>query len=199
MMRKFIVDSVMYWAKEYHIDGFRFDLMGLQSTDLKQRANDIARKYFPSASGLLSGSAGMGGPFRIQAEYLRRSSGRAIVVMALIPQSRLNSNSDDIVRLDDVGNGTALAQFGDANAVQCETFAPANGVVDFLFVVDDSCSMAASQTALAQAGTAMANKLNNSSLDWRIGMVTTTYHIAGGAGGNVSIHRGYHVLLRILI
>lgn len=29
MMRKFIVDSVMYWAKEYHIDGFRFDLMGL--------------------------------------------------------------------------------------------------------------------------------------------------------------------------
>ena len=29
MVRKFIVDSVMYWASEYHIDGFRFDLMGL--------------------------------------------------------------------------------------------------------------------------------------------------------------------------
>lgn len=29
MMRKFIVDSVSYWAKEYHIDGFRFDLMGI--------------------------------------------------------------------------------------------------------------------------------------------------------------------------
>lgn len=29
MVRKFIVDSVCYWAKEYHIDGFRFDLMGL--------------------------------------------------------------------------------------------------------------------------------------------------------------------------
>jgi pullulanase len=29
MMRKFIIDSVSYWAKEYHIDGFRFDLMGL--------------------------------------------------------------------------------------------------------------------------------------------------------------------------
>ena len=29
MMRKFIVDSVIYWAKEYHIDGFRFDLMGI--------------------------------------------------------------------------------------------------------------------------------------------------------------------------
>ncbi len=29
MFRRFIVDSVTYWAREYHIDGFRFDLMGL--------------------------------------------------------------------------------------------------------------------------------------------------------------------------
>lgn len=29
MMRKYIVDSVTYWAREYHMDGFRFDLMGL--------------------------------------------------------------------------------------------------------------------------------------------------------------------------
>ncbi|MCX8130376.1 MAG: type I pullulanase [Clostridia bacterium] len=29
MMRKYIVDSVKYWVEEYHIDGFRFDLMGL--------------------------------------------------------------------------------------------------------------------------------------------------------------------------
>ena len=29
MVRRFIRDSVTYWAKEYHIDGFRFDLMGL--------------------------------------------------------------------------------------------------------------------------------------------------------------------------
>jgi pullulanase len=29
MVRKFIVDSVKYWASEYNLDGFRFDLMGL--------------------------------------------------------------------------------------------------------------------------------------------------------------------------
>ena len=29
MVRKYIVDSVSYWADEYHIDGFRFDLVGL--------------------------------------------------------------------------------------------------------------------------------------------------------------------------
>jgi pullulanase len=33
MFRKYVVDSVCYWATEYHIDGFRFDLMGLLDTD----------------------------------------------------------------------------------------------------------------------------------------------------------------------
>lgn len=33
MVRKFIVDSVAYWAREYHVDGFRFDLMGLHDIE----------------------------------------------------------------------------------------------------------------------------------------------------------------------
>lgn len=33
MVKKFIVDSVKYWADEYHIDGFRFDLVGLIDID----------------------------------------------------------------------------------------------------------------------------------------------------------------------
>ncbi len=38
-VQEFIVESVLYWAKEYHIDGFRFDLMGLidEETMLKIR------------------------------------------------------------------------------------------------------------------------------------------------------------------
>ncbi len=32
MVRKYIVDSVVYWVEEYHIDGFRFDLVGLIDT-----------------------------------------------------------------------------------------------------------------------------------------------------------------------
>lgn len=38
MVHKYIVDSVNYWADEYHIDGFRFDLVGLIDTDT---INDI--------------------------------------------------------------------------------------------------------------------------------------------------------------
>lgn len=33
MMRKYMVDSILYWAKEYHVDGFRFDLMGLHDVE----------------------------------------------------------------------------------------------------------------------------------------------------------------------
>ena len=37
MVDNYIVDSVLYWAKEYHIDGFRFDLMGLLTVELMNR------------------------------------------------------------------------------------------------------------------------------------------------------------------
>ena len=33
MMRKFMLESVLYWVKEYHIDGFRFDLMGVHDIE----------------------------------------------------------------------------------------------------------------------------------------------------------------------
>ncbi len=39
-MRNFIVNSVKYWAKEYHIDGFRFDLMAIHDTTTM---NDVVK------------------------------------------------------------------------------------------------------------------------------------------------------------
>ena len=45
MCRRYIVDSVAYWAREYHIDGFRFDLMGLHDirtmNQIRKVMNDI--------------------------------------------------------------------------------------------------------------------------------------------------------------
>ena len=37
MVRKFVVDSVKYWASEYHLDGFRFDLMGVMDVTTMQQ------------------------------------------------------------------------------------------------------------------------------------------------------------------
>jgi pullulanase len=48
MVRKLIVDSVTYWAKEYHIDGFRFDLMGLHDIETMKLIRSELDKIDPS-------------------------------------------------------------------------------------------------------------------------------------------------------
>jgi len=48
MMRKFIVDSVKFWATEYKIDGFRFDLMALHDVDTMKEVEKELRKINPN-------------------------------------------------------------------------------------------------------------------------------------------------------
>ena len=48
MVRKYIVDSVKYWADEYHIDGFRFDLVGLIDTDTINEIIKTVRETRPN-------------------------------------------------------------------------------------------------------------------------------------------------------
>ena len=47
MTRKYIIDSCMYWINEYHIDGFRFDLMGLIDTETMNLLRDEMDKVDP--------------------------------------------------------------------------------------------------------------------------------------------------------
>ncbi len=49
MVRKFIVDSIVYWNKEYHIDGFRFDLVGLLDTTTINALVDAVHENQPDA------------------------------------------------------------------------------------------------------------------------------------------------------
>jgi hypothetical protein len=152
------------------------------TADLKARANALAAALVPGSSGRLALTAGVSGPFRIQAQYVRRSSQTLIVLVAIAPIS--GGTLATPFTLADTAGGSALAQFGDATAVQCETFRPGSGKVDFLFVVDDSGSMADSQTALGDAAAAMATALGASTLDYRIAMVSSDYHITSGTGPN---------------
>ena len=48
MVSKYIVDSVTYWADEYHIDGFRFDLAGLLDTDTINAVIASVRETHPN-------------------------------------------------------------------------------------------------------------------------------------------------------
>ncbi len=47
MVRKYIVDSLCHWAREYHIDGFRFDLVGLLDTDTVNAAMAAVHRFRP--------------------------------------------------------------------------------------------------------------------------------------------------------
>lgn len=48
MVRKFIVDSVKYWATEYKVDGFRFDLMALHDLETMKAVQDALHEIDPS-------------------------------------------------------------------------------------------------------------------------------------------------------
>ena len=47
MMRKFMLESVLYWVKEYHIDGFRFDLMGVHDIETMNLISKELHKIKP--------------------------------------------------------------------------------------------------------------------------------------------------------
>lgn len=48
MMRKYIVESVLHWAREYHIDGFRFDLMGIHDIRTMNEVRAVLTALDPS-------------------------------------------------------------------------------------------------------------------------------------------------------
>ena len=163
-----------------------YDMAG--GDDLKDRANAIANTLIGNGAGALTGAAGVTGPFKLQVEYLHRTNASVVVIVALTPLA--DYSGAPLFTMSDTAGGSALAQFGDANAYQCETFAPQGGMVDFLFAIDDSCSMDSYQTALANTVMAVQSQLNNSQLDWRIALVTSSY-AHGGTGGNNGAVRGF--------
>lgn len=60
MMRKYIVDSLVYWASEYHVDGFRFDLMGVLDIETMNLARKELEKVNPNI--IMYGEGWTGGP-----------------------------------------------------------------------------------------------------------------------------------------
>lgn len=48
MMRKYMIESVLYWINEYHIDGFRFDLMGIHDIETMNEIRKAASAVDPT-------------------------------------------------------------------------------------------------------------------------------------------------------
>ena len=61
MVRSYIIDSVVFWAEEYHIDGFRFDLMGIIDIEtmnrIRERMDTIDPNIFLYGEGWTAGAS----------------------------------------------------------------------------------------------------------------------------------------------
>ncbi|MDE6498905.1 MAG: type I pullulanase [Muribaculaceae bacterium] len=81
-MSDFIVNSVKYWAKEYHIDGFRFDLMAIHDIETMNRVAAELKKINPSifvyGEGWTAGSSPLDAERRALKENVARMEGVAV-------------------------------------------------------------------------------------------------------------------------
>src|SRR5439155_26328705 len=107
-----------------------------------------------------------------QAEYVRRTATRSVILIAITPVA--NFTGQTLFTVDDVAGGSALAQFGDYAGVTCEVFdSSVGGMVDFIWIVDDSGSMQASQHGVGAVGNVFGTKLAAAGLNWRVAAATT--------------------------
>lgn len=87
MVRKYIVDSVVYWAKEYHIDGFRFDLMAVHDIDTMNAVRAALDEIDPSI--MVYGEGWTGGDCAIPSSQQALKANMAKI-------DRVGAFSDDI-------------------------------------------------------------------------------------------------------
>ena len=69
MTEKYIIDSVLYWAEEYHIDGFRFDLMGLLTVGLMNKIQKALDEKYGRGEKLIYGE-----PWSAEESYMEKGA-----------------------------------------------------------------------------------------------------------------------------
>ena len=90
MVDNYITNSVLYWAKEYHIDGFRFDLMGLLTTELMNRIQGELDRAFGSGEKLLYGE-----PWRAEESPMETGTHAALKDNVKLLDEKIAVFSDD--------------------------------------------------------------------------------------------------------
>lgn len=69
MYQKYMIDSVLYWMNEYHVDGFRFDLMGLHDTETMNLIREAINKSENGKDIIIYGEPWSAGPSNFKNGY----------------------------------------------------------------------------------------------------------------------------------
>ena len=191
-----IIDSFTSWdasSAQANALNVTFQIQGNMSPAV--RANSIATTLLGAGIGNLLPVGAAGNTQYIRAQYVLRSDGEVVVVMAVALNNDSVNGSAGYFGLNDVAGSAALASYLDRPMVQCERAVAGRGDVDILLVVDDSGSMTLSKIRLKLLATALGDYLHNSKLDWRVAVVTTSYHLNIASPGvgitNQGIIRGF--------
>ncbi len=135
----------------------------------------------PSALGTLSQGSGLTSQDaeQVVSLFFRFSAGRLFIGGVVTPNSKVK---DNLAPLDDLSNGSHLADEAASLATRCEKHPTPALKTDFLFVVDNTVSMVEEQQALQDAAQGLFDAFQRAGLDFRVGVVTTDSDILRGNG-----------------
>ncbi|HQS25356.1 MAG TPA: type I pullulanase [Sediminibacterium sp.] len=115
MFRKFMMESVLYWVKEYHIDGFRFDLMGIHDIETMNLIADTLRKIKPSIVLYGEGWTAGGSPLPDDQRALKKNAS-ALNGIAVFSDDMRDGIKGSVFNIDD--RGFATGKIANAESVK---------------------------------------------------------------------------------
>lgn len=122
---------------------------------------------------------------------------RIITSVALAPAQKFDDREKVRFRIDDLSNTTNVGQAGDEPTVGCTTFRATEGApaADFYWVMDQSGSMNDDFATLVSVGNTFFSELNNSPLDYRLGVA----NMDGPTAGRLRVPPAWHTDLPTFI
>jgi hypothetical protein len=151
------------------------------------------------ASGLPSTSGASYTRFRVYISTVYRTFDNDKQVMtsvAVAPEDKFTARDKVRFRMDDLTNTTFLAESGDAKQIRCDVSPPREAPpTDFYWVLDHSGSMSDENQQVANMANEFFNRLNNTALDYRLGVTS----MEPSNQGRLRSSAGWHTDLQTFI
>ena len=115
MFQKFMIESVVYWVNEYHIDGFRFDLMGIHDIETMNLISDTLHKIKPSIVLYGEGWTSSSSPLTEEKRALKKNAAQ-LNGIAVFSDDMRDGIKGSVFNIDD--RGFATGNIGNSESVK---------------------------------------------------------------------------------